>query len=127
MGIESLSKLQKGMIFVVMIVGSCLGIMAVYSTTYNPKPGESSNFTSGASEYSMHRPILLNVTVTNTEATHYIIDTPGGLCIIPGIYDTKLIPENRIIPMPIDSGFRIYYWELQDNGNFRLIEMEGPQ
>jgi len=125
MGLESISNSQKGLIIFVIIIGSCLGIFASCSITYNPKPGESSNFTLGA-VFSEH-PIVLNVTVTNIEVTHYTVDTPGGLCIIPGIYDTKMIPENRIIPMQIDSGFRIYYWVLQDNGNFRLIEMEVTQ
>jgi len=81
----------------------------------------------GVNGVNLYHSILLNVTVTNTEATHYTLDTPGGLCIIPGIYDTKMIPENRIIPLQLDSGFRIYYWVLQENGNFRLIEMEDPK
>ena len=122
MGINRRKSLMFFGIFLVIVLG------AILLTFGFPTPPQKQPFVNyGDLDFTLTYPILLNVAVKNNESTHYTIDTPGGLCIVPGIYDTKEIPKNRIIPIQLDSGFRLYYWVLQDDGNYRLIEMEGHQ
>ena len=114
------SKISAGIIFIAVML---IGVWLFDSPTHKKQPFVDY----GDIDFTLTYPILLNVTVKIPGVTHYTVDTPGGLCMVPGIYDIKKIPENLVIQLQIDSGFRIYYWVLHDDGVYRLIAMEGPQ
>ena len=67
----------------------------------------------------------LNITVLETEATHYSVETPQYIYPIKDYYTVKTIPDTGIIQITRDSEHKVivYFWGLQENGLYRLIEM----
>jgi len=67
----------------------------------------------------------LNITVPETEATHYSVETPQYMYPITDYYAIKPIPDTGIITITRTSEHRVtvYFWDLQENGLYRLIEM----